>query len=337
MCFYDGLDDYTNTWLQFLFPLYIWLIAAALIVSSHYSIRISKLIGNNAVPVLATLFLISYTKVLRSAIDVISFTIITYPDGYKKRVWLIDGNIEFLKGKHIPLFLVTVFFMLLSLPYTVILLTIQLIYRISHYRIMFWVQKLKPIIDAYTGPYKSSHRYWTGLLLAARIALLIVFSVNQENNLHINLIAIIAVSVLLLCLISSFGWIYEKPINNCLEAVFLANIGITSAAISFNLANKIDSPLAIDISVGLTFALVVLIVLYHVQRQLLLTKPGLKLKTRFLKAISMTEHAKDVITESQSLATQQRKITSTVLQTFDKAPTAYKPNKLKESLLSYCN
>ena len=101
------LDSYTITWLQFLFPLYIWTITVALIVSSHYSTRISRLIGNNAVPVLATLFLITYTKILRLIIDIISFTTITYPDGYKSTVWLVDGNIKILNGKHIPLFLVT--------------------------------------------------------------------------------------------------------------------------------------------------------------------------------------------------------------------------------------
>ncbi|MCG8623379.1 MAG: hypothetical protein MJE68_15475, partial [Proteobacteria bacterium] len=189
-CFYNGLDTYINTWLQFLFPLYIWLIAAALIVSSHYSTRVSKLVGYNAVQVLATLFLISYAKMLRLIIDVFSFTTITYPDGYKKTVWLIDGNVEFFKGKHIPLVLVTVIFILLSLPYTFILLMIQFLYKISHYRVMFWVQRLKPFFDAYTGPYRANHRYWTGLLLIVRISLLVIFSVNQHNNLSINLLAI---------------------------------------------------------------------------------------------------------------------------------------------------
>ena len=115
---------------------------------------------------LATLFLIAYAKLLRLIIEVFSFTTLTYPDGYKKTVWLIDGNVDFLKGKHIPLFIVTVGFVLLSLPYTIILLTIQFLYKISHYRVMFWVQRLKPFFDAYTEPYRrDNHRYWTGLLL----------------------------------------------------------------------------------------------------------------------------------------------------------------------------
>ena len=281
-CFYNGLDAYINTWLQFLFPLYIWLIAAALIVSSHYSTRVSKLIGNNAVQVLATLFLISYAKMLRLIIDVFSFTTITYPDGYKKTVWLIDGNVEFFKGKHIPLVLVTVIFILLSLPYTFILLTIQFLYKISHYRIMFWVQRLKPFFDAYTGPYRANHRYWTGLLLTARIALLITFSVNQQNNISINLLAIITVSILLLGWLSSAHLVYESALNNILEIFFLCNITITSVAIFFNLYNQRNSPVAIYLSTSVTLVTLVAIILHHALRQLQLTKFGSKLKVKLL-------------------------------------------------------
>ena len=58
----------------------------AIIVSSHYSILASKLCGNNAVQVLATLFLLTYAKIVRLVIDVVSFTTLTYPDGHTKTV-----------------------------------------------------------------------------------------------------------------------------------------------------------------------------------------------------------------------------------------------------------
>ena len=152
MCLYDGLDSYVITWLQYLYPLYIWLIAVIIITLSHFSSRISKLCGKTTVQVLATLFLISYARLLRLMIEVYSFTWITYPDGYKKAVWLIDGDYEFFKGKLIPLVLVTIIFVLLSLPYTFTLLTIQFLQKLSHYPILFWVRRLKPFFDAYTGP-----------------------------------------------------------------------------------------------------------------------------------------------------------------------------------------
>ena len=65
-CFVNGLDGYTKAWLQFLFPLYLWSLVIITIVACHYSSRWSKLCGRNAVPVLATLFLMSFTKLLRT-------------------------------------------------------------------------------------------------------------------------------------------------------------------------------------------------------------------------------------------------------------------------------
>ena len=65
ICLFDGLDSHIENWLQLCFPLYISILAFIVIISSHYSIRISKLCGKNIVPVLATLFLLSYTKLLR--------------------------------------------------------------------------------------------------------------------------------------------------------------------------------------------------------------------------------------------------------------------------------
>ena len=61
-CFVKGLDPYTKTWLQFLFPLYIWTIAALMIVAAHYSTKITNLMGNRALHTLCTLFFLSYSK-----------------------------------------------------------------------------------------------------------------------------------------------------------------------------------------------------------------------------------------------------------------------------------
>ena len=337
-CFYNGFNTYISTWLQFLFPLYIWLIAAALIVTSHYSTRVSKLIGRNAVQVLATLFLISYTKLLRLVIDVISFTTITYPDGYKKTVWLIDGNVEFFQGRHIPLVLVTVVFILLSLPYTFILLTIQFLYKISHYRVMFWVQRLKPFFDAYTGPYRANHRYWTGLLLVARIALLVTFSVNQHNNISINLLAIITVSVLLLGWLSSAHWVYESPLNNFLEIFFLCNIIVTSAAVSFNLYNQRNNPAAIYISTSVTLVIYVGIILYHALRQLLLTRFGSRMKVKILNALLFLKfqdtNGEFSVAETRQLSDSGAcESTTAVVESSRGAYKSYNSRELKEPLL----
>ena len=91
-CFCDGLDAYMKTWLQFIFPLYIWFLATVIIISSRYSKRAANTFGVNAVQVLATLFLLSYAKLLRVTITVFQPTCLV--DNHN--VWHYDGNINYL-------------------------------------------------------------------------------------------------------------------------------------------------------------------------------------------------------------------------------------------------
>ena len=278
-CFYNGFNTYIETWSQFCFPLYIWLLVAIIIISSHYSTRISKLTGKNAVQVLATLFLFSYTKLLRLSVDVFSYTKLTYPDGYVRLVWLYDANIDFLKGKHIPLFITTLLFLVfLSVPYTFSLVSIQWLLKISHYRTMFWVQKLKPLFDAYTGPYKANHRYWTGLLLLVRIILLIIFSFVNQGTISLLIVAVFTMVLQTwLCLAK---WVYEDFINNLLEMTFLFNLALTAAAILFeHSVHKIrHSSTVIYISTGVTFVIFIAIILYHVLMRIMSTRVGANMK-----------------------------------------------------------
>ena len=78
-CFYDGMNTYAYTWLQFLFPFYVWFLIGVIIFASRYSKRISKSLGTNPVAVLATLFLLPYSKLLRNIIAVLSVTQLEYP------------------------------------------------------------------------------------------------------------------------------------------------------------------------------------------------------------------------------------------------------------------
>ena len=95
----------------------MWVILGLVVLVSHYSHRFAKLLGNNPVSVLATLILLSYTKILRSLIAVVYVTYLEYPE-YNNAVWLYDANINYLSGKHIPLFIGAVLvFLFLFLPY----------------------------------------------------------------------------------------------------------------------------------------------------------------------------------------------------------------------------
>ena len=141
-CFYNGLDTYSKTWLQFVFPVYIWVLVGLTILVSNFSHRFAKLLGNNPVSVLATLILLSYTKILRTLITALYITYLEYP-AYNRMVWLYDANIDYLSGKHIPLFIVAVLvFLFLFLPYTLLLLFGQWLQAMSHLRLFSWINRL---------------------------------------------------------------------------------------------------------------------------------------------------------------------------------------------------
>ena len=93
-CFFNGLTAYGKTWLQFVFPLYIWSIAGLIIILAKYSDRVAKVMGNNSASVLATLYLLSYAKLFRTIITALSFTMLSTTHG-SKAVWSADGNLDY--------------------------------------------------------------------------------------------------------------------------------------------------------------------------------------------------------------------------------------------------
>ena len=169
-CFFNGLDAYSKTWLQFVFPLYVWSIAGLIIILAKYSDRLAKVMGNNSVPVLATLFLLSYAKLFRTIITALSYTmLITSQENddkfITKAVWSADGNMDYLGSKHFPLFAIAVATLVfLWLPYTLLLFLCQWLHRCNCRQVNKILFSMKPFLDAHYGPLKGRHRYWFGAL-----------------------------------------------------------------------------------------------------------------------------------------------------------------------------
>uniref|UniRef100_A0A1X7TZ43 Right handed beta helix domain-containing protein n=1 Tax=Amphimedon queenslandica TaxID=400682 RepID=A0A1X7TZ43_AMPQE len=224
-CFFNGLDGYWKTWLQFTFPLYIWLLIGFIIIGSYYSGKLSRLCGNNAVPVLATLILMSYSRLLQTITNILMSTKIKCST-YHWIVWNVDGNIGYLSPKHIPLFVAALIFLLLGIIYTVLVFSGQWLQRYSGKCCKSSrdpVVKLKPFIDAYTGPYKDNYRFWTGLLLIVRLVLTPVFSYTT-GSLSIIHNYIIALTAFILMIF--MRGIYRKSTVNVLEYCHFLNLAV---------------------------------------------------------------------------------------------------------------
>ena len=264
VCFYDGMNTFAKVFLQFAFPTYVLFLAYLIILLSRKYRTVARLMGRNAVQVLATLFLLSYAKFLRIIISVFSATDVVYPDMSIDVKWLEDGNIPYLRGKHMALLITGFLAVCFSLPYTVIVTFHQCIQR-SNIRFCHWIHRFKPLLDAYGGPYKDKYRFWTGLLLFIRLFLFVALAANIQHSPYTNLQVILFTCFFVISLGWVLGGVYRHWTLNALEASFLFNLAILSAGSRGTLAydearkqNELSS-----ISVGLAIATFALLLLFR--------------------------------------------------------------------------
>ena len=123
-CFYNGMDSYAKMWLQLFFPIFLIIIAVSIIIASRYSTIILRLTYTRSLPVLATLFLLSYTGVLRTVLTVLfSYSTITHlPSGHQQIVWSIDASVPLFGLKFTLLFITCLVLFLLLISVNFILL-----------------------------------------------------------------------------------------------------------------------------------------------------------------------------------------------------------------------
>ena len=273
-CIYDGMDTYAKAWLQFVFPLYLWVLLIAIIIISHYSIRISTLLGSSTIEVLATLILLSYTKLLRTVIVALYFAQLEYPNNLQVSVWLADANITYLSNKHIPLFLVAVVCLIfLFFPYTMLLIFGQWLRAKSEWRICSWVNdhRVLPFLEAYHAPYSEKHRYWTGLMLLVRSILLLIFAFNVFGDPNINVLCIACTSAMLHIYHILFrNGIYKTWPLTILELSFNTNLGILAIATLYTNTSRTggNQNAVAFTSISVAFATFIGVVVYHLVQQI---------------------------------------------------------------------
>ena len=216
ICFYNGMNDYSKIWLQLAFPVYLIVIAMLLIITSRYSNKIQRLTARRALAVLGTLFLLSYTKILRTVSKVLFFySIITdLPSNKTTIVWSIDANVPLFGAKFTALFTACLILLLIIIiPFNVVLTFTRILSR--HRMINYF----KPLLDAYQGPYKNRYYFWPGLQLLIRAIFFGLSALDKNINLAIGL-------VLLAAMLGIHGYVrpFKSSFKNIQELVFIFNL-----------------------------------------------------------------------------------------------------------------
>ena len=261
-CFFNGLTAYGKTWLQFMFPFYIWSLAGLIIILAKYSDKVAKLMGNNSIPVLATLFLLSYAKLFRTIITALSFTMLSTAHG-SKAVWSADGNLDYLGPEHAPLLAVAAATLLfLWLPYTLLLFLGQWLHRCNCHHITRMLIKMKPFLDAHYGPLNGNHRYWFGALLLVRTVILLISALIPANR---GIITVYSINVCALVLMTGFAvGVYRSFAVATFDAVWFVNLGLLSASHMFTAFESNTFSIILNCLIGLAFAQFIGLIIFKV-------------------------------------------------------------------------
>ena len=275
-CFFEGMDAYAKTWLQLAFPVYIIFLVFMIIWVSSCSSKFSRLLGKrDPVATLATLILLSYTKLLETIITTFSFATFRYSNHTTSLRWFPDANIEFSKGKHIALICVAVLILLVCLVYTTLIFMWQWFLHCSRSKLFKWTKnhKLHSFINTYHTPHNAKHRYWTGMLLLLRVIVYIITAVSASSDQPITPLSTVAI----MCCLSLYKTaliirVYKNWLLNSMEVFVYFNIAIFALITSYTVANPPSQNKEIlhvtfaYLSVGATLILFMIVIAYHAYR-----------------------------------------------------------------------
>ena len=214
-CFYNGMDDYAKVWLQLAFPLYLIVIAVVIIIASRHSLRVLRLTANKGVSVLATLFVMSYTKVLCTLSNALFLysKITNLPSAHSFQVWGVNTDIPIFSLKFSIMFCGFGLLLLLLALFNATLLFA----RILNFKLLSQLKYL--LYYVCQAAYKDKYFYWTGLQLMLRAVFLGLSALDRNINLMISSLLIGAFACF-----HATAYPFKNKLQNIQELFMLMNL-----------------------------------------------------------------------------------------------------------------
>jgi len=169
----------------------------------------------SSVQVLATLIQLSFAKLLLTVSDIFTSAEVHTLHHHPLLVWYFGGNITYLSGGHLVLFLLSLLITLVFLlPYLVITTIASHLrkYRLSKY--------IRPLIDAYHGPYKDRFGYWFGVRQWLVVLLYVVYA-NLRGTHPLIMLIIHIVIVALFMIVQTHVKPFKNTLVNLLDTLYI--------------------------------------------------------------------------------------------------------------------
>ena len=215
-CFYKSMKEFDKVWLQFCFPFYLILLVVFIIFGANkLNLRIFKMnfITKRAVPVLATLMILTYTNLVACIWKAFRFTTVFIIDGQtnsldKHYVWYLQPTLLYLQGRHLIL---GIFALVITLIYVVPLTVVILFGEIIRRRCIrsMWFSHF---LDTFHGCYRWPLGFWLGVRLLIRGLLIIPQSFLLQQHFAVFTLYFITVFFLIQIVLNPFRkrWLQNK-------------------------------------------------------------------------------------------------------------------------------
>ncbi|XP_065914879.1 uncharacterized protein [Dysidea avara] len=252
ICFYDGMTQLAKSGLQFVFPVYLWLLMMV-IIFAHKRISIPA----HTVQVFATLFLLSYAKVLHAVVDVLTYTDISSSKQGSILAWRPDPTVSYLTDGHVALFVIALLFLIFFVVPFALILTFP--NRFMRYRQMNY---FFPLVDCFAAPFKDNYRYWFGTRAVLLIYLALTEAVLFSNDQALLLSNIFAVGFFAFA--QTFILPFKTLLSNVLDLLFMGILLILCIATHILYQDDDDIYSAVNVLGYFSFVLFCFIIIYHV-------------------------------------------------------------------------
>ena len=231
VCFYDGMTKYTATWMRFVFPAYLLLIVLGLAFASRYFTTIENVTRRRVIPVIATLYLLTFNKLMVITAQVLfSFSFVYHFHSSRSEIyWSKDTDISLFGVRYSLLFgFCIVIFVFVLMPINILLL-----FPGYCYRIRFVTNNVRPFIDAYQAPLKDNCRYFIGVEFLVRTSIygLTTISAKQIGAFYL---------VIILMYLVFTGWVqpFRSYINYLIYSTYVLYIGFLATLFLYYTPDK---------------------------------------------------------------------------------------------------
>ena len=259
LCFYNGMTELWKTGLSLVFPLYLLAIVVAIIILSHFSLRLSNRIAHSSVQVLVTVVHLSFSKLLLAVLNVFtSAQIYTANTTYK--VWYFDGSVKYGVGSHLILMIITLLVVIpLLLPYVLLLIFARPIRRtrVNEY--------IRPLLEAIHAPYKEGKEYWFVARLLLLVFLCAVYSYYRPKF-YLKVYVVSTPVFVMFLILQTYHKPFKSRLVNIMDCWLMYSLAFLYTTTWIYLVEDVIFNVIISavVAVSLVFLILLIVLVYHV-------------------------------------------------------------------------